>query len=65
MNARHISADGTFNLAASMAAYFGISESEVRWAFARLRALLAEGKSAAEAKRITQEEAKGKPWETK
>lgn len=54
--------DGTYNGVKFMAAVSGLSEAEIAWMAARIKALIAEGKTRAEARAIVKAEARVKPW---
>ena len=54
----------TFNGVKAMAAWTGLTEAEVAWTAARVKELIAGGKSKQEAVDIVRAEGKAKPWET-
>lgn len=55
--------DGTYNGVELLSSLSGISQTEIKWTFDRLKALMKDGKSKEEAKAIVTQEAKTKPWE--
>lgn len=54
----------TFNGVKAMAAWSGLTEAEVAWTAARIKELIAAGKSRQEAVAIVRAEGKTKPWES-
>lgn len=61
---KHVNKDGTINGVTLFSELSGLSQSEIRWMFERMKYLLhVEKRSKDEAKAIVKQEAKSRPWE--
>lgn len=55
--------DGTYNGAAALADFSGLTQEEILWTFTRSKELYSEGLTKEQVLRIIKEEGKTKPWE--